>query len=61
MDVENTLIRSEDHLIIILDVTCMNIADIDGYLTRNTFKVLSVAFAVITVAFTAYSEVEVLI
>jgi hypothetical protein len=47
MAAENILIRSEDRLVIISDAICINIADIDGHKTRDSFKVLLVVFVVI--------------
>jgi hypothetical protein len=42
MVAENTLICSEDRLIIISDATWIDIADIDGHITRDSFRVLLV-------------------
>jgi hypothetical protein len=58
MVAENTLIRSEDRLVIISDVTWINIADIDGRITRDSFRVLLVVFAAIIVVSIASLEVE---
>jgi hypothetical protein len=59
MIAENTLIRLEDRLVIISDATCINIADMDGHITRDSFRVLLVVFASIIVVSIASLEVEV--
>jgi hypothetical protein len=59
MIAENTLIRSEDRLVLISDVTWINIADIDGHITRDSFRVFLVVFAAIIVVSIASLEVEV--
>jgi hypothetical protein len=59
MVAENTLIRSEDRLVVISDATWINIADIDGHITRDSFRVLLVVFVAIIVVSIASLEVEV--
>jgi hypothetical protein len=59
MVAENTLIRLEDRLVLISDATWINIADIDGHITRDNFRVLLVVFAAIIVVSIASLEVEV--
>jgi hypothetical protein len=58
MVAENTLIRSEDRLVLISDVTWIHIADIDGHITRDSFRVLLVVFVAIIVVSIASLEVE---
>jgi hypothetical protein len=59
MVAENTLIRSEDRLVIISDATWINTADIDRRITRDSFRVLLVVFVAIIVVSIASLEVEV--
>jgi hypothetical protein len=59
MVAENTLIRLEDRLVLISDVSWINIADIDRNITRDSLRVLLVVFAAIIVVSIASLEVEV--
>jgi hypothetical protein len=59
MVAENTLIRSEDRLVIISGATWINIEDIDGHITKDSFRVLLVVLVAINVVFIASLEVEV--